>query len=70
MVAPGFNTHSNTMNQRMLLLSNEKVKKIGILTYQVSSIFPNSGKLAPPGYYLLFVVNQDIPSEGIWIKIQ
>ncbi|XP_049392029.1 aldehyde oxidase GLOX1-like [Solanum stenotomum] len=70
MVAPGFNTHSNTMNQRMLVLSNEKVKKTGIFTYQISSIFPNSGKLAPPGYYMLFVVNQDIPSEGIWIKIQ
>ncbi|PHT51263.1 hypothetical protein CQW23_11010 [Capsicum baccatum] len=70
MVAPGFNTHSNTMNQRMLVLSGGKVKRVGIFTYQINFIFPNSGKLAPPGYYMLFVVHQDIPSEGIWIRIQ
>ncbi|PHT81709.1 hypothetical protein T459_14724 [Capsicum annuum] len=70
MVAPGFNTHSNTMNQRLLVLSGGKVKRVGIFTYQINLIFPNSGKLAPPGYCMLFVVHQDIPSEGIWIKIQ
>ncbi|XP_060194561.1 aldehyde oxidase GLOX1-like [Lycium barbarum] len=70
MVAPGFNTHSNTMNQRMLVLSSGKVKRNGKFTYQIKSIFPNSGKLAPPGYYMLFVVHQEIPSEGIWVKIQ
>ncbi|PHT48255.1 hypothetical protein CQW23_12463 [Capsicum baccatum] len=50
MVAPGFNTHSNTMNQRMLVLSGGKVKRVGIFTYQINLIFPNSGKLTPPGY--------------------
>ncbi|KAM3237002.1 hypothetical protein P3L10_012031 [Capsicum annuum] len=50
MVAPGFNTHSNTMNQRMLVLSGGKVKRVGIFTYQINLIFPNSGKLASPGY--------------------
>ncbi|CAN4122941.1 unnamed protein product [Withania somnifera] len=70
MVAPGFNTHSNTMNQRMLVLSSGKLRRSGIFTYQINVIFPNSGKLAPPGYYMLFVVHQDIPSEGIWVKIQ
>ncbi|KAK4351908.1 hypothetical protein RND71_027426 [Anisodus tanguticus] len=69
MVAPGFNTHSNTMNQRMLVLPSGVVKQVGKSVYQVSCVFPNSGKLAPPGYYLLFVVHQDIPSEGIWVRI-
>ncbi|KAM3341712.1 aldehyde oxidase GLOX1-like [Capsicum galapagoense] len=69
MVAPGFNTHSNTMNQRLLVLSNGVVKQVGKSVYQVSCLFPKSGKLAPPGYYLLFVVHQDIPSEGIWVRI-
>ncbi|KAM3341710.1 aldehyde oxidase GLOX1-like [Capsicum galapagoense] len=70
MVAPAFNTHSNTMNQRMLTLSGGKVTGVGISTYKINSIFPNSKNLAPPGYYMLFVVHQDIPSEGIWIRIQ
>nr|XP_016436964.1 PREDICTED: WSC domain-containing protein ARB_07867-like [Nicotiana tabacum] len=70
MVAPGFNTHSNTMNQRVLVLSSGKVRRIGKSTYQINLIFPSSGKLAPPGYYMLFVVHQDISSKGIWVKIQ
>ncbi|KAK6792990.1 hypothetical protein RDI58_012071 [Solanum bulbocastanum] len=69
MVAPGFNTHSFTMNQRMLVLSSGNVTQVETSTYKINSIFPNSSKLAPPGYYMLFVVHQDIPSEGIWIRI-
>ncbi|XP_004238618.2 aldehyde oxidase GLOX1-like [Solanum lycopersicum] len=69
MVAPGFNTHSFTMNQRILVLSSGNVAQVGTSTYKINSIFPNSSKLAPPGYYMLFVVHQDIPSEGIWIRI-
>ncbi|MCD7456072.1 hypothetical protein HAX54_030574 [Datura stramonium] len=70
MVAPGFNTHSFTMNQRLLVLASDNVKPIGEKAYQINVVTPNNAKLAPPGYYLLFVVHQDIPSEGIWIKIQ
>ncbi|CAN4095436.1 unnamed protein product [Withania somnifera] len=70
MFAPGFNTHSFTMNQRLLVLANENVKPVGIKAYQIDVVTPNNAKLAPPGYYLLFVVHQNIPSEGIWIKIQ
>ncbi|WMV56996.1 hypothetical protein MTR67_050381 [Solanum verrucosum] len=70
MVAPGFNTHSFTMNQRLLVLTSENVKLIGDNAYQINVVTPSNAKLAPPGYYLLFVVHQDIPSEGIWVKIQ
>ncbi|XP_055835335.1 aldehyde oxidase GLOX-like [Solanum dulcamara] len=70
MVAPGFNTHSFTMNQRMLVLSSGNVTQVGTSTYKINSIFPNSSNLAPTGYYMLFMVHQDIPSEGIWIRIQ
>ncbi|TMW95162.1 hypothetical protein EJD97_009305 [Solanum chilense] len=70
MVAPGFNTHSFTMNQRLLMLVSENVKLIGKNAYQINVVTPNNAKLAPPGYYLLFVVHQNIPSEGIWVKIQ
>ncbi|XP_059281531.1 aldehyde oxidase GLOX1-like [Lycium ferocissimum] len=70
MVAPGFNTHSFTMNQRMLVLSTGNVTRVGNSTYKINSVFPNSSNLAPRSYYMLFVVHQDIPSEGIWIRIQ
>ncbi|CAN4122942.1 unnamed protein product [Withania somnifera] len=64
MVAPGFNTHSNTMNQRMLVLSNGVVKVVGKSMYQVNCVFPRSGKISTTlHYYLLFVVHRDIPSQ-------
>ncbi|KAK4354422.1 hypothetical protein RND71_026616 [Anisodus tanguticus] len=69
MVAPGFNTHSNTMNQRMLVLPRGIVRQVRKSAYLMSCVFPRSGKLAPPGYYLLFVVHQDIPSEAIWVRV-
>ncbi|XP_048444520.1 aldehyde oxidase GLOX1-like [Pyrus x bretschneideri] len=68
-VAPSFNTHSFSMNQRLLVLAAETVKKVGTMTYQVQVTTPGSGNLAPSGYYLLYVVHQQIPSEGIWVQI-
>ncbi|CAN4122943.1 unnamed protein product [Withania somnifera] len=47
MVAPGFNTHSNTMNQRMLVLPRGIVRQARKSVYEVSCVFPKSGKLAP-----------------------
>ncbi|KAI8003981.1 Aldehyde oxidase GLOX1 [Camellia lanceoleosa] len=70
MVAPSFNTHSFSMNQRLLVLGGGNVKIIGKSTYQIGVVTPGSGKLAPSGYYLLFVVHQQIPSDGIWVHIQ
>ncbi|PSS18006.1 Aldehyde oxidase [Actinidia chinensis var. chinensis] len=70
MVAPSFNTHSFSMNQRLLVLGSGDVKIVGKSTYQIQVTTPGSGILAPSGYYLLFVVHQEIPSEGIWVHIQ
>ncbi|KAM6544374.1 hypothetical protein CsatB_008821 [Cannabis sativa] len=69
-VAPSFNTHSFSMNQRLLVLSVEKVTSLGKSTYQIEATTPGSGTLAPSGYYLLHVVHQEIPSEGIWVQIK
>jgi hypothetical protein len=30
---------------------------------------PATAVLAPPGYYMVFVVNDHFPSEGIWVHI-
>ncbi|XWS45928.1 hypothetical protein CRYUN_Cryun14cG0021500 [Craigia yunnanensis] len=70
MVAPAFNTHSFSMNQRLLVLGNDKVTALGNSTYNIVITTPSSGNLAPSGFYLLFVVHQDITSQGIWVKLK
>ncbi|XWS20993.1 hypothetical protein CRYUN_Cryun30bG0016900 [Craigia yunnanensis] len=70
MVQPAFNTHSFSMNQRLLVLGNDKVTALGNSTYNIEFTTPRSGNLAPAGFYLLYVVHQDIPSQGIWVKLQ
>ncbi|CAA0838973.1 glyoxal oxidase-related protein [Striga hermonthica] len=69
MVSPPFTTHSFSMNQRLLVLSSGNVTANGN-GYDVRVVMPGSGNVAPPGYYLLFVVHQQVPSEGIWVKIK
>lgn len=72
MVSPSFTTHSFSMNQRVLVLGADKVTNaggVGTTTYEVEVTTPGSGNLAPSGYYLLFVVHQEIPSVGIWVQI-
>ncbi|XVE69948.1 hypothetical protein DITRI_Ditri10aG0032400 [Diplodiscus trichospermus] len=69
MVAPPFNTHSFSQNQRLLVLGNDKVTALGNSRYNIEFTTPASGNLAPSGFYLLFVVHQDIPSQAIWVKL-
>ncbi|XP_071731517.1 aldehyde oxidase GLOX-like [Rutidosis leptorrhynchoides] len=71
MVTPSFNTHSYSMNQRLLVLDNGPATKIiGKSRYQVVVTSPPSGNIAPAGNYLLFVVHKGIPSAGIWVHLQ
>ncbi|KAL3639099.1 hypothetical protein CASFOL_017006 [Castilleja foliolosa] len=75
MVAPAFSTHSFSMNQRLLVLGSgseigASLRARGRSSYQVRVRTPGSSILAPPGYYLLFVVHQDVPSQGIWVQIK
>nr|GLL18138.1 aldehyde oxidase GLOX-like [Ipomoea trifida] len=70
MVSPAFSTHSFSMNQRLLVLNIVKVKAAGEELYGIDVVAPDSGNLAPSGYYLLFVVHREIPSKGIWVHIQ
>lgn len=58
-------THGFNQNQRYVgcMIS-------GTSATAVNSTAPPSGTIAPPGYYLLFLVNTDrIPSEGRWIRL-
>lgn len=70
MLRPPFNTHSFSMSQRLLVLTNTKrVKAKGRAEYQISVMTPGSANIAPPGFYMLYVVNQGVPSNGTWIQI-
>ncbi|XP_050363037.1 aldehyde oxidase GLOX-like [Argentina anserina] len=70
MVSPPFATHSFSMSHRLIVLASEKVKALGKSRFEVQVTTPASGILAPSGYYLLYVVHQQIPSAGIWVKIR
>ncbi|KAI3464873.1 hypothetical protein Pfo_021536 [Paulownia fortunei] len=45
-------------------------ESLGGSIYQVRVVTPSSNILAPTGYYLLFVVYQEVPSQGIWVQIK
>ncbi|XP_062098967.1 aldehyde oxidase GLOX1 [Humulus lupulus] len=71
LVSPSFATHSFSMNQRLLVLQvTGIVKSLKDSTYQVEATTPGSPNLAPSGYYLLFVVHEEIPSDGIWVHLK
>uniref|UniRef100_A0A7N1A4B8 Aldehyde oxidase GLOX n=1 Tax=Kalanchoe fedtschenkoi TaxID=63787 RepID=A0A7N1A4B8_KALFE len=71
LVAPSFTTHSFAMSHRLLELGfGNSVKLVGNLAYEIRARAPGTEYLAPAGYYMLFVVHQGIPSEGIWIQIK
>ncbi|CAI9782527.1 unnamed protein product [Fraxinus pennsylvanica] len=65
MYSPPFTTHGYSQNQRLLILGLKQVTN-----QLISVVAPPSGKLAPPGYYLLFVVHHGVPSRGMWVHIE
>ncbi|KAL2346270.1 hypothetical protein Fmac_000270 [Flemingia macrophylla] len=69
MAAPPFATHSFSMNQRVVVVEAQHVSGVAKWTYEVAVTAPGSSVVAPPGFYLLFVVHQEIPSHGIWVRI-
>lgn len=74
MYAPAFTTHGISMNQRLLILSLVKViKNVGPATeglHDIIALAPSSGAVAPPGYYLLYVVYKGVPSVAMWVQIK
>ncbi|KAJ0080156.1 hypothetical protein Patl1_23381 [Pistacia atlantica] len=43
---------------------------VGPAVYNVDVVAPSTAEIAPPGYYLLFLVHAEIPSPGVWLKIE
>ncbi|XP_057821286.2 aldehyde oxidase GLOX-like [Cryptomeria japonica] len=69
---PPFTTHTNSMNQRMLGLAAGTPRVVsnarGNVVYSSSVTAPPGAVAAPPGYYILFVVNNGVPSTAKWIR--
>lgn len=72
MVSPSFTTHSFAMNQRLLVLDADREVRgeNSGSNYIVGGYAPATPALAPAGYYLLFVVGDDVPSKGMWVRIK
>ncbi|KAJ7265005.1 hypothetical protein O6H91_Y403400 [Diphasiastrum complanatum] len=70
MVSAPFTTHSFSQGQRLLKL---KVVSQAFITatnrYIISAIAPPNPVVAPPAYYMVFVVNEGSPSGAAWIRV-
>ena len=65
-MAPGASTHSFNMQQRYVGL-----EQTGASSNQLQLKAPPNNNIAPPGYYMLFLVNQDgVPSEAKFVNLQ
>jgi hypothetical protein len=65
LIRPGATTHSSDLEQRLVDLP---LAVTGADTLKLQ--LPASPNLAPPGWYLLFVLNQAaIPSPAAWVHL-
>ena len=64
LVAPGTTTHGDDSTQRLVSLAVQQ-KAGNVLTLAAP---PNSG-VAPPGYYMLFVLHEGVPSVARWVQV-
>lgn len=58
-----FVTHSYAQGQRQLKLKTE------IMGTKLVITAPPNGNVAPPQYYMLFLVVNGIPSRGKWVQV-
>ncbi|KAI5074091.1 hypothetical protein GOP47_0010052 [Adiantum capillus-veneris] len=69
MSAP-FSTHSFSQGQRLLSLQVLPPSAAEDNVYIISATAPSSASLAPPSYYMLFAVNNGIPSATCkWVQL-
>ncbi|KAM0061076.1 putative galactose oxidase [Helianthus debilis subsp. tardiflorus] len=61
---PPFTTHGFSQNQRLIVPPIKKIEN-----NVITALAPPSGKIAPPGYYVLFVNRLGVPGQGIWVHI-
>ncbi|KAG6502974.1 aldehyde oxidase GLOX-like [Zingiber officinale] len=68
-----FATHSFSQGQRMVRLSVSSTVAVAEggapYRYRVVCKAPPDGRVAPPGYYMTFAVNQGVPSVARWVQL-
>jgi hypothetical protein len=65
LIAPAATTHAVDMNQRMVPLALDQV----VAGVGPKLLSPPNPKVAPPGYYMLFVLNSGVPSKAAWVHL-
>ena len=46
------------------------VGELLVRTYTIVVVGPSTAEIAPPGYYILYLVHAGVPSPGKWVKVQ
>jgi hypothetical protein len=65
LMAPGAATHALDTSQRYV-----KLRVRNAMAHAVQIEAPRRPELAPPGYYMLFVLSDDgVPSEARWVRL-
>lgn len=64
-----FATHSFSQGQRLVKLNVRPAVPNNNGGYSVSCKAPPNGMVAPPGYYMMFAVNQGVPSVAQWVQL-
>lgn len=70
LMTPSFSTHSLAMSQRLLVLEVASLAQLSTFAYKITVHAPPTATVAPPGYYMLFIVHAGIPSQAVWVKVQ
>lgn len=65
LIAPAAVTHANDMNQRLVPLQTVAAHPNAGVTLKS----PPSTAVAPPGWYMLFLVNDGVPSVAKWVRL-
>lgn len=69
LVSSPFVTHSFAQGQRLLSLDTSGPVQTAANTYEITATAPLTPMIAPPSYYMLFAVNQGIPSIAAWVQL-
>ncbi|KAJ7535472.1 hypothetical protein O6H91_12G035400 [Diphasiastrum complanatum] len=69
LVSAPFTTHSYAQGQRLLKLALlGDVVMVGKRNH-FTAIAPPNNNVAPTSYYMLFVINNGVPSNAVWVKL-
>ncbi|CAO2837143.1 unnamed protein product [Amaranthus hypochondriacus] len=64
-----FATHSFSQGQRLVKLNVKPAVPNSNGGYTITCVAPPNSMVAPPGYYMMFVVNQGVPSIAQWVQL-